>query len=352
MSNDQKLNQRFSLNYGLRYSNFTQFGPGEIFTYDTDGSILNSEVFDDWETVSSYNGWSPRISANYLLNETSSLKASYSRTYQYLHLLSNSTSSSPTDIWVPSSNNIKPQESDQYSLGYFKNFKNNSYQFSAEAYYKDMRNVIDYRDGAQVTFNPTVEAELLYGIGRAYGLELLMKKTSGKFTGWIGYTLSKSEKQIDQINNGEWFNAKQDRTHDISIVGMYNLTPRITLSGTWVYYTGNAVTFPSGKYFIDGQWVDLYSERNAYRMPDYHRLDLGVTLKSKNFKLVKDLDSGKEKQVPRRFESSWNFSVYNAYGRQNAYSIDFTENEVTGQTEAVQTALFRAVPSISYNFKF
>ncbi len=352
LSNEQKISKRLSLNYGLRYSNFIQFGPGEIVTYDAYGQNISSKLYGNWETVSSYNGLSPRISSVYLLNESSSLKASYSRTYQFLHLLSNSTSSTPTDVWIPSSNNIKPQESDQYSLGYFKNFKDNTYQLSAEVYYRDMRNVIDYRDGAEVTFNPTVESELLYGIGRAYGLELLFKKTQGKFTGWISYTLAKSEKQIDQINNGDWFNAKQDRTHDISIVGMYSLNQRITVSATWVYYTGNAVTFPSGKYYIGDKWVDLYSDRNAYRMPDYHRLDLGLTLKNKNTKTITEIETGEEKTVPRKFRSSWNFSVYNAYSRENAYSIDFVENEVTGQTEAIQTSLFRIIPSISYHFKF
>ncbi len=352
VSNDHKVSKRLALTYGLRYSNFTQFGPGEMFTYDVFGDVIDSQVYDEWETVTSYNGLSPRVSANFQLTETSALKGSYSRTYQFLHLLSNSTSSTPTDIWVPSSNNIRPQISDQYSLGYFKNFKNNTYEFSAETYYKDMQNVIDYRDGAQVTFNPSVESELLYGIGRAYGVELLLKKKRGAFTGWVTYTLSKTEKQIDQINNGEWFNAKQDRTHDISIVGMYQINPRINLSATWVYYTGNAVTFPSGKYFIEGESVELYSERNAYRMPDYHRLDIGLTLNNKNMKTIKDIDTGKEKRVPKRFESSWNFSVYNAYGRENAYSISFEENASTGQTEAIQTALFKVVPSVSYQFKF
>ena len=179
-----------------------------------------------------------------------------------------------------------------------------------------------------------------------------MKKRRGKFTGWVSYTLSRSERKFDDINDGAWYAARQDRTHDISIVGMYNFTDRITASATWVYYTGNAVTFPSGKYSVDGQIVNLYSERNGYRMPDYHRLDLGVTLDNKKFKTVLDAESGKEVQVEKRFESSWNFSVYNAYGRENAYSISFQENAETGQTEAVQLALFKIIPSISYNFKF
>jgi len=225
-------------------------------------------------------------------------------------------------------------------------------EFSGELYYKDMRNVIDYRDGAEVTLNPTVEGELLYGVGRAYGVELLLKKRRGKFTGWVSYTLSRSERLFDEVNEGTWYSSKQDRIHDVSIVGMYNFTDRLTASATWVYYTGNAVTFPSGKYELDGQIVNLYTERNGYRMPDYHRLDLGLTLYNKKFKTITDPDSGEEKQIPKRFESSWNFSVYNAYARENAYSISFQENEETGKTEAIQLALFKVIPSITYNFKF
>jgi len=352
IANEQKIGTRLSLNYGLRFSSFSQIGPGDIYEYDTDGEITSTTVYKDWDNIVTYNGLSPRFSASYLLNEKSSVKGSFARTYQYLHLISNSTSSSPTDIWLPSSNNIKPQVSDQVSIGYFRNFKNNLYEFSVETYYKQMQNTIDYKDGAEVTLNPTVEGELLYGEGRAYGVEFLLKKRKGKFTGWISYTLSKSEKLFDDINKGAWFPAKQDRVHDASIVAMYKLNQRLTFSASWVYYTGAAVSFPEAKYEIDGEVVNFYSERNGYRMPDYHRLDLGITLKSKSFKLVKDAVTGKEIQVPKRFESSWNFSVYNAYARENAYSITFDQNEETGLTEATQIALFKIIPSITYNFKF
>lgn len=352
ISNEQKIGKRWKIVYGLRYSNFTQIGPGDIFSYDLDGNVTDTTAFGDWEPVSSYHGLAPRFSSNFSIDEKSSLKASYARTYQFIHLVSNSTSASPTDIWIPSSNNVEPQVADQVSVGYFRNFYDNMLEFSGEIYYKDMRRVIDYRDGAEVTLNPTVEGELLYGVGRAYGLELLLKKRRGKFTGWVSYTLSRSERKFDEINNGDWYAARQDRTHDVSVVGMYNFTDRLTVSATWVYFTGNAVTFPSGKYELDGQIVNLYSERNGYRFPDYHRLDLGLTLDSKKFKTALDPESGKEIQIEKRFESSWNFSVYNAYARENAYSINFRENEETGQTEAVQLALFKIIPSISYNFKF
>jgi hypothetical protein len=183
-------------------------------------------------------------------------------------------------------------------------------------------------------------------------MELLLRKKKGKFTGWVAYTLAKTERLFDEINNNTWYPARQDRRHDLSIVGIYTLNDRLTFSGTWVYQTGNAVTFPSGKYEIDGQIVNYYTERNGYRMPDYHRLDLGVTLNNKNYKIVVDPETGQEKQVPRRWESSWNLSVYNAYARENAYSISFKENPETGQTEAVQLALFKIIPSLTYNFKF
>lgn len=352
LQNEQKIKKRWTLIYGLRYSNFTQIGPGDIFSYDNEGQVNDTTVYGDWEKVVTYHGLAPRFSFSFLLNEKSSIKGSAGRSYQYLHLLSNSSASQPTDVWVPSSNNIKPQIADQFSLGYYRNFFDNMLEFSGEVYYKTMQNVIDYRDGAEVTLNPTVEGELLYGIGRAYGIELLLKKRKGRFTGWLTYTLSRSERQFDQINSGEWFAARQDRTHDVSIVGMYNLTERLTVSGTWVFYTGNAVTLPTAKYIIDGQVVNYYSERNGYRMPNYHRADLGLTWYNEKYKIVTDAETGEESKVEKRFQSNWNFSIYNLYARENAYSISFQENEDTGETQAVQIALFKIVPSISFNFTF
>lgn len=352
ISNEHKIGKRITLIYGLRGSNFAQIGPGDIYTYDIDGDITDTTTYGDWDNVKTYWGLSPRFSSSFKLDENSSIKAGYARTFQYLHLISNSTSASPTDVWLPSSVNIKPQIADQYSIGYFRNFMDNQLEMSAEFYYKDMQNVIDYRDGAEVTLNPTVEGELLYGIGRAYGAEFLLKKRRGKFTGWVSYTLSKTEKKFTEINNDNWYPARQDRTHDVSIVGVYNINDQFTVSASWVYYTGNAVTFPSGKYEIDGQVINYYTERNGYRMPDYHRLDLGTTFYHKKYKEVKDPDTGKIVQVPKKWEASWNFSIYNAYARENAYSISFQENETTGETEAIQLALFKMIPSISYNFKF
>jgi hypothetical protein len=224
------------------------------------------------------------------------------------------------------------------SIGYFRNFKENMYEFSVETYYKFMQNQVDYKNGADINGVPDVESELLYGEGRAYGLELFLKKKKGRFTGWVSYTLARTERQIDGINDNKWYKARQDRLHDLSIVGMFQLTPKWSLSGVFVYYTGNAVTFPSGKYEIDGVATNYYTERNGYRMPAYHRLDFSAVYESKR--------AGK-------FQSSWNFGLYNVYGRQNAYIIDFkTDPNDASRTQVIQTSLFRWVPSITYNFKF
>ncbi len=353
LSNEQKIGESFTIKYGLRYSNFTQIGPGSIYSFDHEGNLEGVEEYGDWEPVASYNGLAPRLAATLLTGDNSSVKASYGRTYQYLHLLSNSGTSTPTDVWLPSSNNIKPEIADQVALGFFRNFKRNTYEFSTEIYYKAIQNAIDYRVGAEVNFNPMVEADLIYGVGRAYGVELFFKKRKGRFTGWVSYTLARTENSFDEINHGEYFPTRQDRTHDISIVGMFDITERLNVAATWVYYTGNAVTFPSGKYQIDNHIINLYTERNGYRMPEYHRLDIGVTYKGKEFKYKVNKETGKKEKVRKRIQSSWNFSVYNAYGRENAYSISFRQSESDPtQTEVVQIALFKVVPSISWNFKF
>jgi len=352
ISDEWKVNNKLNLVYGFRYSNYAATGPGDIYSYDIDGNVTDTNTYEQGEVYQWYHGFEPRLAANYVVNEFSAVKGSYARNNQYVHLLSNSTSGSPTDIWLPSSNNIKPQISDQVTLGYFRNFKKNAYEFSAEAYYKTLDNMIDYRTGAQTNFNDFVEGDLVYGIGRAYGVELLLRKKKGKLTGWLGYTLSKSERQFDQIDNGAWFSARQDRTHDASVVLMYDFSERLKGSASWVYYTGDAATFPSGKYEIDGAVYNLYTERNGYRFPDYHRLDLGLTLYGKKYKTILNED-GEEEKVEKRFQGNWNFSVYNAYSRENAWTITFQDSQDNpGTTEAVQTTLFKIIPSITYNFTF
>jgi hypothetical protein len=324
--------------YGVRISGFSMLGDGDFYKFGKDGQITETYSSTVNEIVKTYVKVEPRLSFSYVINPRNSFKASYARNVQNLHLISNSTSSSPTDLWIPSSFNTKPEVADQVALGYSKNIKDNKYEFSSEIYYKNMQNQIDYKDGANTNANELIEGELLYGKGRAYGMELIVRKKSGKLTGWIGYTLSRSEKKIDGINGGDWYLAKQDRTHDVSVVGIYDLSKKWTISATWVYNTGNAVTFPSGKYIIDGQVNYQYTERNGYRMPAYHRLDVGVTWNVKQTK---------------KFESSWNLSIYNAYNRENAYMIQFQQDpNNVDRTQTIQTTLFKMIPSLTYNFKF
>jgi hypothetical protein len=288
--------------------------------------------------VKNYNNLEPRISVNYIINKENSIKISYSRNAQYIHLLSNSTASTPADIWYPTTKLVKPGIADLYSLGYFKNLNNNMFETSVEIYYKGINNVIDYRNGANVFVNEYLEAELVYGKAQSYGAEFYFKKQTGKFTGWISYTLSKTQRQFDDINSGKIFPARHDRTHYLSVIGMYQLNKKISFGATWIYYTGDAVTFPTGRYVVDGRIIFLYTERNGYRMPDYHRLDFSMTYKNKKKK---------------RWESDWNLSVYNVYARKNAYQISFRQvNENSTQFEAVRLALFSIIPSITYNFRF
>jgi hypothetical protein len=333
VSHEYKLSERMSLKYGGRLTTFSMMGPGNFYSYDEAGIATDTVSFSPGIFVKTYLNIEPRIAVSCILNENSSVKASYGRTTQNLHLISNSTSDNPTDIWIPSSNNVRPEIADQFSLGYFRNFDDNEYECSTEIYYKSMQNEIDYKNGADLVFNDQVESQLLFGKGRSYGIELFLKKKYGRFNGWIGYTLSRTERQIDGVNNGSYYPARQDRTHDISLIGMYQLSDSWVLSSTWIYYTGNAVTYPSGKYEVAGNVVSYYSERNGGRMPPYHRLDIGATWKGER--------------------SSWTFSLYNAYGRDNPYTITFRRSKSDPtKTEAVQTSLFKFVPSITYNFKF
>lgn len=338
LSDEWKTSDKITLAYGLRLSYFAMLGKGTFSTYDVDGDIIESRYYGNNEVVKSYLNLEPRVSASFQLDDDKSIKGSFTRNTQNLHLMSNSTTTSPTDIYIMSSNNTKPEIADQVALGYFNNFANNNYEFSAELYHKWMNNQIDYKTGTDLRGNENVEADLLYGKGRAYGLELFLKKKYGKFNGWIGYTLAKTERQFEGIDNGRWFNAKQDRTHDLSIVGIYKASEKWTLSSAFVYNTGNAISFPEGKYQVGGNTVFYYAERNGYRTPSYHRLDVSATLEGKQRK---------------NYQSSWSFGIYNLYNRKNAYSIDFreVENDRT-KTEIVKTSLFGIIPSVTWNFKF
>ncbi|MBU6121315.1 TonB-dependent receptor [Hymenobacter siberiensis] len=341
VSHEWAATDKLDFTTGLRISAFSLLGAGTYSNYNLAGTVLSSQSYSSGQVIKTYLNLEPRLAVSYQLSDNTALKAGYARNVQNLHLLSNSAASSPTDLYVPTTNNVKPELADQLSGGYFRKLGvNQGYSFSAEVYYKWLQNQIDYRDGTQLRGNQDVESTLLYGKGRAYGIELLLKKETGRLTGWVGYTLSKSERQFTDINSGSWFNARQDRPNDLSVVGVYQLSPAWSLSGTFVASTGNAVTFPVGKYLVAGQVVSLYGQRNADRLPGYRRLDVGATLE-------------KPQKEGHRFHHSWNFSIYNVLGRENPYSITFETNpNDASRTQALQTALFRMVPSATYNFNF
>jgi hypothetical protein len=339
VSDEWKATDKLTFLYGLRLSGLFLLGPGTFKTYNAVGNTITSTTYASGASVKNYLNFEPRFSAGYQLNDETSIKASYNRNTQNIHLLNNSTSATPTDLYVMSSNNIKPEIADQVSAGWFKNFKDNTYEFSAEVYYKWLQNQIDYKDGAQLIGNADVESLLTYGTGLAYGLELFLKKKYGRFNGWIGYTLSRTELKFPAINNGNYYPARQDRTHDLSVVGIYQLNKRWSFSSVFIYGTGNAVTYPTGKYNIGGLTTFSYSQRNGYRLPSSNRLDLGATLEGKQHK---------------RYHSSWTFGIYNVYASRDPYIITFRDSKtVPNTTEAVETSIFATlIPSVTWNFKF
>lgn len=338
-SHEWKATERLSLLYGLRLSDFMVIGPGTFYSFDGERDVVGEQYFGNGTVAKHYINLEPRLSASLLLNSQSSIKLSYNRMVQNLHQLTNSTSALPTDQYVLSSLNIKPQLADQVAFGYFRNFSENTYEFSVESYYKSMDNQIDFRTGADLQANKLLEGELLFGKGRAYGLEFLLRKSRGKLSGWIGYTLSKSERKFNGINQGNWFNARQDRTHDVSLVTMYKLSDKWSFGANLIFNSGNAVTYPAGKYDLNNTTLFYYTERNSHRAPNYHRLDLSATYEPQ--------------KSNKRFTSSWTFGIYNAYNRRNAYIVDFRENENNPTiTEAYQIALFGIIPSVTWNFKF
>ena len=337
LTNNYKATNQLTIDYGMRLSMYTLMG-GDVYNIYQNGVVSSSIKLAPSSFGKTYANLEPRITTNFRIDDEKSIKAGYARNVQHLHLLSNSVASSPSDQWIGNSYNIKPEIADQISVGYVTKVFKNNFEFTTEAYYKNLQNQIDYKDGAEINTVSDVESVLLYGIGRAYGLELLLKKKEGRLTGWIGYTLSKTERKIEGINGNNWYNARQDRTHDISVVGIYDLNDRWSISGVFVYNTGDAVTYPTGKYNLQGQTLYQYAARNANRMPAYHRLDFSATY---------------EKNKTKRMHGSWNFSLYNVYGRENAYRISFKDdpNDPT-RTQIIRTALFKWVPSVTYQFKF
>ncbi len=340
LSNEHKLLDKLTLSYGLRGSMFQNMGNAISYDFNENYEKIDSSTYDRWEIFNTFSGLEPRLSLNYTLNPKSSIKASYSRTLQYMHLASNSTAGSPLDVWVPSSPNIDPQLADQVALGYFRNFFDNSIETSVEIYYKDMQNQIDFKDFADLMLNAEYESEFRIGNAWSYGAEFFIRKQQGKFTGWISYTLSKAKRKIPEINDGKIYSSSYDRPHNLSIVAMYDLTKRWNVSATWVYASGTPVTFPTGRYEQGNMIVPIYSERNGYRMPDYHRMDLSITLKSKE-------------KPNKRMTSDLNLSIYNIYNRHNAWMINFSQDEDSPNTTVAELVyVFPIIPSLTWNFHF
>jgi len=339
-SDEYKISQKLTLKYGLRYALFQNIGPGTYYHYDASYNPVDSTVYGKSDLFNSYSSLEPRLAFTYLVNDVSSIKGSYSHAAQFLTLAQNSTAGTPLDIWFPATPNVKPQLCDQFAIGYFRNLKQNMYEVSIETYYKNFRNVIDFRDHAQLLLNPYIEGELRIGKGYSYGVETMIRKNEGHLTGWISYTYSRSFRIIPEINGGNLYNAPYDKPHSVNVVANYDFSKRVSASATWVYATGLPVTFPTGRAVVGNAIIPIYSNRNAYRMPDYHRLDVSVSLK------------GKEKPG-KKWHGEWNLSVYNAYNRHNAWSINFTEDSNNPNvTYAEKTYLFAIIPALTYNFKF
>ena len=344
VSNDHKISTLLSFKYGLRLSVFQNFGKGVFYSYDQSDpvqyTIEDAQHYDKGELINTYMGFEPRFGMNWQLSEVSSVKASYSRTKQYVHLAQNSTAGTPLDVWFPSSPNVKPQSADQFALGYFRNFMNNQLEGSVEAYYKKMDDAIDFKDHASLLLNEHFERELRFGKATSYGAEFLLRYNLKKLSGWISYTYSHTERDIPDVNNGNRYVAPYDKPHDVAIVCTYRINDRLSSAANWVYSTGAPVTVPTGRFEYGGAVIPVYSDRNAYRMPDYHRLDLSLTYK------------GKEK-AGKKWHGEWNLSVYNAYARKNAWAIQFRQDDQNpDETYAEKVYLFSIIPAITYNFKF
>ncbi len=350
INNEQKISENFSLQYGLRWSFYNYLGKGNAYYYrDTTENLskplVEERSFEHLETIKFYNVPEPRLAMNYTINKKNSVKASYARSGQYLQIVSNTSASTPLDFYLPATNNIKPLTSDQVSVGYFRNFKENTYEASAEVYYKSLDNQLDYIDNSKLFLNKYLEGDLLQGKGRAYGLELFVKKNKGKFTGWISYTLSKTERKVNGISNNEWFLSKYDRTHNASVVLMYDITKRLTLSTNFIYMSGTPSTFFDSKFEVQGYYFPHNSEnkRSNYRISPYHRLDLGLVY---NFK----------SNDVKKWKSTIAVSIYNVYNRRNAFSVYFRNNPASNnalENEAIRYSVIGSiVPAITYNFKF
>ena len=357
---ENQLSNKITVSYGLRFSMFYRLGASTVNLYENNNAVVfNSDMqifekgmpiatkyYSKNKIIESYNNFEPRFSISYQLNDNQAIKASYNRMAQYLQLISNTSSPTPLDVWMPSDTYIKPQIADQVALGYFRNFNEGAYSLETEVYYKKVKNRLDYIDGADLIANNAIEQVILNGRMRAYGLEIMFKKNEGKFNGWISYTLSKSEQQTPGrtleetgINNGQWYSSAYDKTHNLAITSAYNLNARWSFGANFALQSGQPVTYPNSQYEYLGIIVPGYGLRNENRLPAYHHLDISATLIL-------------EKNKNRKWKGEWVFSIYNLYNRQNAASINFRQNADTGYNEAIRTSIFGIVPAVSYNFKF
>ena len=357
---EQQLTDKLSINYGLRYSLFYRLGQQEINTYANNQAVIfnteqqiyekaiptGSVYYGSNETIAKFNNLEPRLAIAYVLDENQSVKMSYNRMTQYLHLISNTQSPTPLDIWAPSDHFIKPQVLDQMALGYFAEFNDGKYSLEIESFYKKIKNRLDYIDGADLIANNAIEQVVLNGNARAYGLEILVRKNEGKFNGWLSYTLSRSEQQTpgrnlleSGINNGAWYKTGWDKLHNLSLTSMYKWNEKWSFSSIFTLQSGQPVTYPNGQYQYQGITIPTYGLRNENRLPTYHRLDLSASLNP-------------NKNKDRNWQGEWVFGIYNVYSRKNAASISFRQNQDSGNNEAVRLSIFGVVPSVTYNFKF
>ncbi len=357
---ESKISNRFSVAYGLRYSMFSRLGASKVYQYAnnqpvaynsslqiySEGTPISSTTYSSNQNIKTYNYLEPRFSASYSLSDDKSIKLSYNRMIQYLQLISNTSSPTPLDVWTPSDNFIKPQIADQVAAGYYVNFHDEDYSIEIESFYKKIQNRIDYIDGANLIANDNIERIILNGRMRSYGLEFMLRKNKGDFSGWISYTLSKSEQQTPGrtatevgINNGNWYNSAYDKTHNLAVTTSYTLNDKWSFGANFALQTGQPATYPNGQYTYLGLIIPSYGLRNENRLPLYHHLDVSATLTSR-------------KNKNRKWQSEWVFSIYNLYNRRNAASINFKQNTNSGNNEAVKTSIFGIVPAVSYNFKF
>jgi len=357
---EQTISKKITVNYGLRYSMFYRLGSQEINVYENNQAVnydanlkiyekatpIGTKKYGSNETIAHFDNLEPRFALSYSIDDKQSIKMSYNRMSQYLHLISNTQSPTPLDVWAPSDDFLKPQILDQYAVGYFRNFSNGKYTIEVESFYKDIKNRLDYIDGADLIANNAIEQVVLAGKARAYGLEILARKNEGKFSGWISYTLSRSEQQTpgrtaDEIgiNNGNWYKTGWDKTHNLSVTSMYQLNDKWSFGSIFSLQTGQPVTYPNGQYQYLGITVPSFSSRNSNNLPVYHRLDISATMTPRN-------NAGK------KVKGEWVFGIYNLYSRKNAASISFRQNQDSGNNEAIRLSIFGIVPSVTYNFKF